>query len=80
MSKARRWRVGAGFHALILVSNIESVVIGPGREELTRGAASRAMPVQVVNHAVSLPALKSRVVELLAGEAPLEEVLEQLTQ
>jgi hypothetical protein len=65
------------FHALILLSNVESVVIGPAQERLAR--SGRAEPVQV-NRAVSLHALKSRLIELLASDVPLEEVLEQLTQ
>jgi hypothetical protein len=64
------------FHALILLSNVESVLIGPAQERLAR--SGHAKPVQV-NRAVSLHALKSRLIELLASEVPLEEVLEQLT-
>ena len=67
------------FHALILLSNVESVVIGPAQEQLARATAERAQPVRV-NRAVSLHALKSRLMELLASDMPLEEVLEQLTQ
>ena len=69
------------FHALVLLSNIESVVIGPAQAQLTaRGTASgRAQPAQV-NRAVSLHALKSRLIELLASQTPLEQVLDELTQ
>jgi hypothetical protein len=69
------------FHALVLLSNIESVVIGPAQARLAADpeAGGRTQPVQV-NRAVSLHALKSRLIELLASEVPLEQLLEQLTQ
>jgi hypothetical protein len=68
------------FHALILLSNVESVVIGPAQARLEAGAAAsgRAQLTQI-NRAVSLHALKSRLIELLASELPLEQVLEELT-
>ena len=58
---------------------MESVVIGPAQERLAAGALGRVAPVQV-NRAVSLHALKSWLIELLASQVPLEEVLKQLTQ
>ena len=69
------------FHALVLLSNIERVVIGPAQAQLTaRGTAhGRAQPAQV-NRAVSLHALKSRLIELLASQTPLDQVLDQLTE
>lgn len=69
------------FAALILLSNVESVVIGPAQAQLAASAAAsaRAQPAQV-NRAVSLHALKSRLIELLASEVPLEQVLEELTR
>src|SRR5439155_1269206 len=69
------------FHALVLLSNIESVVIGPAQAQPpARGTArGRAQPAQV-NRAVSLHALKSRLIELLASQTPLEQVLDELTQ
>ena len=68
------------FHATILLSNIESVIIGPAQAQLAASAlaSARAQPAQV-NRAVSLHALKSRLIELLASEGPLEQVLEELT-
>ena len=66
------------FHALVLVSNVESVVIGPAQAELTHASVGRAVPVQV-NRAVSLHALKTRLIELLASDVPAEQVLAQLT-
>jgi len=67
------------FHALILLSNVESVVIGPAQAELARASAQRAEPVQV-NRAVSLHGLKSRLIELLASRRPAEQVLTELTK
>jgi hypothetical protein len=67
------------FHALILLSNVESVVIGAAQEQLTQASVPRAVPVQV-NRAVSLHALKSRLIDLLASELPAEEVLSEMTE
>jgi len=67
------------FAALILLSNLESVVIRPAQAELAERSQGRTQPVQV-NHAVSLHAIKSRLIELLASSVPVEEVLTQLTQ
>lgn len=67
------------FHALILLSNVESVVLGPAQGELAEASAGRAVPVQV-NRAVSLHALKSRLIDLLAGAQPAEAVLAELTE
>jgi hypothetical protein len=67
------------FHATVLLSNVESVVIGPAQAELARASAQRAEPVQV-NRAVSLHGLKSRLIELLASRRPAEQVLTELTK
>jgi hypothetical protein len=64
-------------HALVLLSNVESVVIGPAQQQLAAESARRTLPVQV-NRAVSLHALKSRLIDLLASAVPAEQVLEQL--
>ena len=66
------------FHALILLSNVESVVLGPAQGELAEASAGRAVPVQV-NRAVSLHALKSRLIDLLTSTQPAEAVLAELT-
>jgi hypothetical protein len=63
------------FQAMLFVSNLESVIIAPTQARLA-GTPGR-QPVQI-NRAVSLHALKYRVIELLASDAPLEEVLGQL--
>lgn len=67
------------FQATVLLSNLESVVIGPAQAELAQASIGRGVPVQV-NRAVSLHGLKSRLLDLLASELPAEQVLEQLTQ
>jgi Transposase DDE domain len=69
------------FHALILLSNIESVLIGPAQAQLLAQAQASARAQQPqVNRAVSLHAFKCRLIELLASELPLEQVFEELTQ
>ena len=57
------------FHATVLLSNVESVVIGPARAQLAEQTAGRAQPAQV-NRAVSPHALKSRLIALLPLPAP----------
>ena len=69
------------FQAMILLSNIESVLIGPAQAELSAQAKTteRAQCVQV-NRAVSLHALKYRLIELLASERPLDQLFAELTK
>ncbi|HVI71112.1 MAG TPA: IS4 family transposase [Pyrinomonadaceae bacterium] len=67
------------FFASVLLSNLESVIIGPAAAELAARTAHRKQPVKI-NHAVSFHALKSRLIELLASPVPPEQVLEDLTQ
>ena len=67
------------FHATVLLSNVESVVIGPAQEEMAHASVGRAVPVQV-NRAVSLHALKSRLIDLLVSDLPAQHVLAQLTE
>lgn len=71
--------VGQDFFALLLLSNVESVVSGPAQWELEQMSARRAQPV-AVNRAVSLHALKTRLIDLLCSAVPAQEVLEELTQ
>ncbi len=66
------------FAATVLLSNLESVLIGPAAAELTAHTAQRKQAVKI-NRAVSLHALKSRLIELLASPVPPEQVLEELT-
>jgi hypothetical protein len=66
------------FHATVLLSNVESVVIGPAQAQLTERTAGRRQPAQV-NRAVSVHALKYRLIELLSCLVPAERVLAELT-
>ena len=67
------------FAATLLLSNVESVVIGPAVVELAQRTSQREQPAKV-NRAVSLHALKTRLIDLLASELPAEQVLDELTQ
>jgi hypothetical protein len=67
------------FHATVLLSNVESVVIGPAQEALAQASVGRSVPVQV-NRAVSLHGLKSRLIDLLVSALPVAQVLAQLTE
>ena len=67
------------FAATLLLSNVESVVIGPATSQLAQRTAHREQPAKV-NRAVSLHALKSRLIDLLASAVPAEKVLAELTQ
>jgi hypothetical protein len=67
------------FAATILLSNMESVLIGPAQAQLEAQTAHRPQPVQV-NRAVSVHALKYRLIELLSTSVPIEQVLDELTQ
>ena len=71
--------VAQDFAALVLLSNVESVVIGPAQAELAAVSARREQAVQV-NRAVSLHALKTRLIDLLASAVPAEQVLVELTE
>ncbi|HQT96103.1 MAG TPA: IS4 family transposase [Thermoanaerobaculaceae bacterium] len=66
------------FHATVLLSNVESVVIGPAQAQLAERTARRRQPAQV-NRAVSVHALKYRLIELLSSRVPAERVLTELT-
>jgi hypothetical protein len=67
------------FQATVLLSNVESVVLGPAQAQLAVRTAGRQQPAQV-NRAVSLHALKYRLIELLTCRLPAETVLDELTQ
>jgi hypothetical protein len=66
------------FHATVLLSHVESVVIGPAQAQLSARTAGRAQPAQV-NRAVSVHALKYRLIELLTSRVPAAPVLTELT-
>lgn len=67
------------FHATVLLSNVESVVAGVAQAQLDERTAGRQQPAQV-NRAVSLHALKYRLIELLSCRVPAEKVLAELTE
>jgi hypothetical protein len=67
------------FHATVLLANVESVVTGPAQAELSAHTTARAQPARV-NRAVSLHALKHRLIDLLSSRVPAEKVLAELTQ
>lgn len=67
------------FFASVLLSNLESVIIGPAAAELAARTAERKQAVKI-NRAVSFHALKSRLIELLASQVPPEQVLAELTR
>jgi len=67
------------FAATVLLSNVESVVIGPAESQLAQRTVHREQPVKI-NRAVSMHALKSRLVDLLASTLPAQDVLAELTR
>lgn len=66
------------FHATVLLSNVESVVVGVAQAELAVRTAGRQQPAQV-NRAVSLHAIKYRLIQLLTSRVPAAQVLAELT-
>jgi len=67
------------FHAPVLLSNVESVLVGPAQEQVAVGTAGRQQPAQV-NRAVSLHAVKYRWIELLTSRVPAAVILAELTE
>jgi hypothetical protein len=67
------------FHATVLLSNVESMLVGPAQAQLAVGTAGRQQPAQI-NRAVSLHAIKYRLIELLTSRAPAAVVLAELTE
>ena len=67
------------FHATVLLSKVESVVIGPAQAQLAARTAGRAQAAQI-NRAVSVHALKYRLIELLTSRVPAAQVLAELTE
>jgi hypothetical protein len=65
------------FFAAVFLANLESLVSQPAQDHLAAISATRQHPAQV-NRADSYHALKERVVDLLAGNEPAEDVIRQL--
>jgi len=65
--------------ATILLSNVESILIGPAATQLAERTRQRQQPAKI-NRAVSLHALKVHLIDLLASAVPAQEVLAELTE
>ena len=63
----------------MLLANLETLLQGPAQAHLTQVSGARRHKAQV-NRANSYHALKTRLVELLASDEPVEEVLRRLQQ
>ena len=66
------------FQATVLLANVESVVMGPAQAQLAGRTAGRQQPAQI-NRAVSLHAIKHRLIDLLTSRVPARQVLAELT-
>ena len=64
-------------HATIFLSNLETVLTCSSNEKLKADSVGHRH-VKTVNHAVSFHAIKSRIVDLLLGQRPIEEVLPEI--
>jgi len=64
-------------HATIFLSNLESVLTRSSTEKLQAGSLEH-QHAKTVNHAVSFHAIKSRIVDLLLSNKPIEEVIPQI--
>jgi hypothetical protein len=67
------------FHAAVLLANLESVLSGPAQTAVAKRSAP-AQHSQQVNRAVSYHTLKDRLLDLLLGDTPVEEILIELQQ
>jgi hypothetical protein len=65
------------FAAMVFLSNLERVIELTVEERLSQATQQRQQRVQV-NRAVSFHALKFKMIELLASERPIDEVIRQL--
>lgn len=66
-------------YATVFVSDLESILIGPANQQLQEHSAILKNPQQV-NHAVSFHAIKRHIIELLASQKPVSEVIEELQE
>lgn len=67
------------FFAAVFLANLETLLQAPAQAQLTHLSQTRQHKMQV-NRANSYHALKTRLVELLASDTPVEEVLRRLQQ
>jgi hypothetical protein len=66
-------------HAAIYLSNLETILIGPAQTQLQRRSQD-CVHRQQVNHAVAFHALKSRLIELLLSQKPIDQIVAQLEE
>jgi len=71
--------VAQDFAATILLSDVESILIGPAAAQLAQNTSSRKQPAKI-NRAVSLHTLKTHLIDLLTSAVPAQKVLDQLTR
>jgi hypothetical protein len=67
------------FQAMVFLSNMETLISSPVRQQMAPSAGGEKQAVQV-NGAVSLHALKDNIIELFASSVPVEQVLIQVRQ
>lgn len=65
------------FQAAVFLSNLESVISEPAEEELAQATAHRKHQTQL-NRAVGFHTIKHKILELLAGHKPVNQVLKEL--
>lgn len=66
-------------HATVYLSNLETVLIGPAQEELSKGASNQQEAPRV-NHAVAFHAIKTRMIDLLLSDQPLDELIAEMKE
>jgi hypothetical protein len=66
-------------YATVFVSDLESILIAPGNQQLQQHSANLKNRQQV-NHAVSFHAIKSHIIALLASQIPLPQVVQKLQE
>jgi len=67
-------------HAAVFLSNLESVVTREAAAQLPKAGDGGRRHETKLNKAVTFHTLKSRVMDLLIGKEPVEEVLAELTE
>jgi hypothetical protein len=66
-------------YSTVFLSNLESILIQDSAAQLQQKSQSLQHPQQV-NHAVSFHTIKSHIIDLLLGSAPVQDVLLRLRQ
>jgi hypothetical protein len=65
------------FHAVLLLCNLETILVGPVQAQLQQASAQDGSLKQV-NRAVTFHALKDQMLDLLYRRVPLEKVIQKL--